>query len=171
MTHTPHSNLSSDPVPTLCGKRGAEEEEEHNKTRDLTTTVKCQRDGGDIAFYISQIESKLHSGQFRKETKATIDGGLYTFIVPGMTRSTYPFSSSIRLAGYTEYSKKLGVHCISAWGRPATELEKEVHEARTPRAHPSGVGYVYMGVHYLKGDAWGPRGQFGPRYGSSFVGD
>lgn len=124
-----------------------------------------------IAALPSLVEYKIQNGQFRKQTKRAENGKLYTFVVPGRTRSTYPDSEAIKCAGYTEYSKKLGIHCISAWGRPATEFEKERFEMQIPRPHHSGKGFVYMQTHYPEGDAYGPRGPFGPPYGSNFTGD
>lgn len=157
------------PAPTALGKRGA-----YESRPDIEATWNKQmRESVDsnVSSSVAQIERKLRNGQFRKETKKLADGRYFTFIVPGATRSTYPFSEGIKLAGYTEYSKRLGINCISAWGRLANDVEQERFEARIPRPHPSGRGYVYMGVHYPEGDGWGPRGQFGPKYGSNFTGD
>lgn len=159
------------PAPTPLGKRGAYEDRLDIDEAWAKQVREEEAIHPDPTKSISQIERKLLNGQFRKETKKLADGRYYTFVVPGKTRSTYPFSEGIKMAGYTEYSKKLGIHCISAWGRPATDVEQERYETRIPRPHPSGRGFVYMGTHFPEGDAWGPRGQFGPKYGSNFTGD
>ena len=159
----------TEPAPATLGKRGAYE----YRPEVENACVKQMREEVDakVTSSVAQIQIKLRNGQLRKETKKLADGRYFTFIIPGTIRSTYPFSEGIRLAGYTEYSKKLGIHCISAWGRLATDIEQERYEARVPRPHPSGRGYVYFGTHYPEGNSWGPSGQFGPRYGSNFTGD
>lgn len=160
---------TADTAPTALGKRSAD----NDRPEIEATWNKQMREGVDsnVSSSVAQVERKLRNGQFRKETKKLADGRYFTFVVPGATRSTYPFSEGIKAAGYTEYSKRLGINCISAWGRLANDVEQERFEARIPRPHPSGQGYVWMGTHYPEGDGWGPRGQFGPKYGSNFTGD
>lgn len=105
------------------------------------------------------------------------------FIVPAWEQ-TWGFTKEFKLAGYYHWSAcaQNGWHPFElpggkkGWGRPLTDAAelmryREVKEFDTPTPHPSGTGYVWRGTHYRDGDAWGPRGQMGPKYGSSFCGD
>lgn len=116
------------------------------------------------------VETELIIGGFKKDVqKHYASNTFYTFVVPGRIRSTYDEQDNIKLCGYNIFSKSLGFS-FSAWGRKATDKEVDDWRKAQPVADPRG-GYTHKGVHYPAGNCWGPRGFFGPRYGSNFTGD
>lgn len=96
---------------------------------------------------------------------------LYVFVVADKARSTYPHQDVLQADGYPIFSKSIGIDEIAGWGRLATEEETKVWEEGQPKPNPNGKGMIWRGKTYPEGNSWGPRGYFGPKWGSNFCGD